>query len=101
MISTAKRALILASFADMVSGSDTHSEVATTPVCLIFHPRIPTQGRLHCTQHTILRTALQVLTKFVRERNPILGHLPSSHENNGLHGERVVCSMPLERARCP
>ena len=30
-------------------------------------PRMFTQGRLHCTQHTILRTALQVHTRLVRE----------------------------------
>ena len=70
MISTAKRALILASFADMVSGSDSLRQSGHNAGAMFFHPHIPTQGRLHCTQHTILCTALQVLTKSVRERNP-------------------------------
>ena len=70
MISTTKPALILASFADMVSESDTFRQSGHNAETLFFHPRIPTQGRLHCTQHTIQRTALQVLTKSVRERNP-------------------------------
>ena len=34
----------------------------------LLFPRILTQGRLHCTQHTILRTALQVHTRLVRDR---------------------------------
>ena len=34
---------------------------------LVLFPRILTQGRLHCTQHAILRTTLQVLTRLVRE----------------------------------
>ena len=38
---------------------------------LVLFPRILTQGRLHCTQHTILRTALQVHTWLVRERIPL------------------------------
>ena len=35
--------------------------------CTVLFPRMFTQGRLHCTQHVILRTALQVLTRLVRE----------------------------------
>ena len=34
---------------------------------LVIFPRILTQGRLHCTQHAILRTTLQVHTQPVRE----------------------------------
>ena len=34
---------------------------------LVLFPRILTQGRLHCTQHAILRTALQVHTQLVCE----------------------------------
>ena len=33
----------------------------------VLFPHILTQGRLHCTQHAILRTALQVHTRIVRE----------------------------------
>ena len=91
MISTTKRTLILASFADMVSGSDTKHQSGHNAAELFFHPRIPTQGRLHCTQHTILRTALQVHTKPVRERNPALGRLPSSH---GKWSPRRAGRMP-------
>ena len=46
----------------MVSGSDDSKCVAIALSCLVSLPRMFTQGRLHCTQHTILRTALQVLT---------------------------------------
>ena len=84
----------------MVSESDTFRQSGHNAETLFFHPRIPTQGRVHCTQHTILRTALQVLTKSVRERNPQQVFAVVA-QKNGLHGERVVCSMPLERARCP
>ena len=34
---------------------------------LILFPDILTQGRLRCTQHAILRTALQVHTRLVRD----------------------------------
>ena len=34
---------------------------------LVLFPHILTQGRLHCTQHAILRTALQVHTQLVCE----------------------------------
>ena len=63
-------------------------------------PRILTQGRLHCTQHTILCTALQVHTWLVREEasnwsSQLRRTIP------GLRGNRVVCTMPLVRARNP
>ena len=51
----------------MVSGSDDSKCVATALSCLVSLPRMFTQGRLHCTQHTILCTALQVHTRLVRE----------------------------------
>ena len=41
---------------------------------VLFH-RILTQGRLHCTQHTILCTALQVHTWLVREEASYQGVL--------------------------
>ena len=100
MISTAKLILILASFADMVSGSDDTQRSGHNAGAMFFHPHIPTQGRLHCTQHTILCTALQVLTKSVRERNPQQVFAVVA-QKNGLLGERVVCAMPLARARDP
>ena len=71
MISTAKQTQILASFAGMVSESDAQQQSGHNAEALFSPPHIPTQGRLHCTQHTILRTALQVLTKPVRNRNPL------------------------------
>ena len=46
----------------MVSGSDNGQRVAIAPDRLVPLPRMFTQGRLLCTQHTILCTALQVLT---------------------------------------
>ena len=60
----------LASFASMVSRSNNSSGLATTGRCMFLFPRMFTQGRLHCTQHAILRTALQVHTRFVRGRVP-------------------------------
>ena len=41
--------------------------MATTSVCMFLFPHILTQGRLLYTQHAILRTALQVHTRIVRE----------------------------------
>ena len=57
----------LASFARMVSRSNSTGCLATTSPVLVLFPHIFTQGRLHCTQHTILCTALQVHTRPVRE----------------------------------
>ncbi len=54
--------MILASFAEMVSRSDGSSCYGHSAGCLVFFSRISTQGRLRCTQHTILCTALQVHT---------------------------------------
>ena len=59
----------LASFANMVSKGDHNRRVATTASCVFLFPRMFTQGRLRCTQHAILRTALQVHSWFVRERD--------------------------------
>ena len=56
----------LASFANMVSRSNNKQNLYTELICMFPFPHIFTQGRLHCTQHVILRTALQVLTRLVR-----------------------------------
>ena len=45
----------------------------------VLFPRILTQGRLHCTQHAILRTTLQVHTRLVREEASKLEFSTSSH----------------------
>ena len=90
----------LASFARMVSRSDNVSCMATTSQTLVLFPRILTQGRLHCTQHTILRTALQVLFPARTRWDPARDSTPR-RTIPGLHGKRVVCSMPLGRARNP
>ena len=66
--------LLLASFASMVSRSDNSRGLATTIRLFVLFPRMFTQGRLHCTQHAILRTALQVLTRLVRD-GPLLWDL--------------------------
>ena len=47
--------------------------------CTVLFPHMFTQGRLHCTQHVILRTALQVLTRLVRVGPRTIGILPPSH----------------------
>ena len=67
---------------------------------VLLFPLILTQGRLHCTQHTILRTALQVLFPARTRWDPARDLFPR-RTIPGLHGKRVVCSMPLGRARNP
>ena len=85
----------------MVSRSDNVSGLATTRQAFVLFPHMFTQGRLHCTQHTILCTALQVHTGFVREEASVIGVLNFVAQGSGLHGSRVVCAMPLARARDP
>ena len=71
----------LASFARMVSKGNSGNGCGhqSNSGRLLF-PRILTQGRLHCTQHTILCTALQVHTWLVRDRRfKRIEPLPSSH----------------------
>ena len=63
----------------MVSGSDNSKYVAIALSCLVSLPRMFTQGRLHCTQHTILCTALQVHTWLVREEASTMEFSTSSH----------------------
>lgn len=71
---------LLASFAGKVSGAIALQSVHR-PRCLSPPPRLPTQGRLRCTQHTILRTAMQVHTCFVRGLRQPNGMQPPSHNN--------------------
>ena len=59
----------------MVSRSNNNNCLATTSIVTILFPHILTQGRLHCTQHAILRTALQVHTQLVREAASQIGVL--------------------------
>ena len=59
----------------MVSRSDSAAAVATSRHPQVLFPRILTQGRLHCTQHTILCIALQVHTRLVREEASMIGVL--------------------------
>ena len=75
--------------------------MAITAGGLVFLSHMFTQGRLRCTQHTILCTALQVHTRLVREAGFHTGVPQLRRTTPGLHGNRVVCSMPLERARDP
>ena len=49
--------------------------MAITAGQLILFPRRLTQGRLRCTQHTILCTTLQVLSRPVREEASAIGVL--------------------------
>ena len=92
----------LASFANMVSRSNNRSCLATTNLCLSSFPAYSLKAGYTAHSNTILCTALQVLTRPVREE----GFLRRSSASfvaqiPGLHGKRVVCSMPLERARNP
>ena len=50
---------------------------------IVLFPRILTQGRLHCTQHAILRTALQVHTRFVCEEASNKLEFSTSSHNTG------------------
>ena len=67
---------------------------------VLLFPHILTQGRLRCTQHTILCTALQVLFPARTRADPSRGFC-RRRTIPGLHGSRVGCPMPLERARDP
>ena len=71
-----------------------------TPVRVVLFPRILTQGRLHCTQHTILCTETQVHFP-ARTRSGPSRDFVRRRTTPGLHGNRVVYSMPLECARNP
>ena len=84
----------------MVSRSNIDSRVATTAGRLSPFPTYSLKAGYTARSNAILRTALQVLTGFVRERTP-LGAYAVVAQTSGLHGNRVVCSMPLERARNP
>jgi len=74
--------------------------MAVTISRLILFPRMITQGRLRCTQHTILCTALQVHIPARTRADPFRGFC-RRRTIPGLHGNRVGCPMPLERARNP
>ncbi len=77
----------------MVSGSDDASRLATTSQALVPLPRMFTQGRLHCTQHTILCTALQVHTRLVREEASNTGVLNfvAQHQVSAEAGSYAPC----------
>ena len=62
-----QKPLILSLFCKDDFQEQNHRRMATTIGGTFPFPNILTQGRLHCTQHTILRTALQVHTRLVRE----------------------------------
>ena len=49
----------------------------------VLFPRILTQGRLHCTQHAILRTTLQVHTQLVCEAASKKWSSQTSSHNTG------------------
>ena len=51
-------------------GAISPSSAATVARASLPCPRMSTQGRLRCTQHTILCTAMQVLSRFVRSPGP-------------------------------
>ena len=85
----------------MVSRSDIDSRVATTTGRLSPFPACSLKAGYTARSNAILRTALQVHTGFVREEASTIGVLKLRRTTPGLHGKRVVCSMPLERARNP
>ena len=68
---------------------------------LFSHPNVPTQGRLHCTQHKILSTAMQVLSCFVR--SPGRNTLRLSHKSRSPRksGRSVYAVTPRPKALTP
>ena len=62
-----QKPLILSLFCKDDFQEQNHRCMATTTGGTFPFPNILTQGRLRCTQHTILCTALQVHTRLVRE----------------------------------
>ena len=102
MISTAKRALILASFADMVSGSDDtqrsgHNAGASVLPSPHTHARQATLHTAHDSAHCLAGSFPGPYAKSASTN----GVLKLRRTIPGLHGKRVVYSMPLERARNP
>ena len=73
----------------------THS--GTGPLSQHTHSRQATLHTAHDSAHC-LAGSYQART---RRRLPIPGVLKLRRTTPGLHGSRVVCSMPLERARNP
>ena len=59
----------------------------------VLFPRILTQGRLHCTQHAILRTTLQVHTRLVCEEASKTGVLNfvTQHRVSAETGSYTPC----------
>ena len=83
-------------------GAISLSAAATVGNASLPNPSLPTQGRLHCTQHTILRTAMQVLfLSRTQSGHPQTGTLYGCRTIAGLHGIRVGWYMPLHLARKP
>jgi len=84
---------LLASFARMVSRDNVGQAMAISRVRWNLFPRILTQGRLHCTQHTILCTALQVHTRLVREEASKQGVLNfvAQHQVSTVTGSDITC----------
>ena len=60
---------------------------------LVLFPRILTQGRLRCTQHTILCTALQVHTRLVRDAASHMGvlNIVAQHQVSAESGSYAPC----------
>lgn len=77
------------------------SAAATAGNASLLYPRMSTQGRLHCTQHTILCTALQVHLLFRTQSGLRKMLLNGCRTRTGLHGNRVGRYMPLHLAREP
>jgi len=85
----------------MVSRSNIDSRVATTAGRLSPFPTYSLKAGYTARSNAILRTALQVHTGFVREEASKTGVRSFVAQASGLHGNRVVCAMPLARARDP
>ena len=62
-------------------------------LAFVLFPHILTQGRLHCTQHAILRTALQVHTQPVCEAASTHGVLNfvTQHQVSAEAGSYAPC----------
>ena len=98
------RAVSLASFANRVSGGDQTGPPARGPRLLFPHPPASRKAGYGCTQGygpeigPMHRTAGSSAASYAG-RNTTLGVRPRTR--TGLHGNRVVITMPLESALSP
>ena len=80
--------------AGSVVATNTNRPVLPSPACSL-------KAGYAARSNAILRTALQVHTQLVRAGSPTGGALADVAQYLSLHGNWVVCAMPLARALNP